>query len=341
MTDAQGRPTSSNATRAILMSNFAFLTSILALSAFIASCTSRALTITWTPSLAPSASAPVMAPTTSPSPIAPRPTPTLLPTRTSKVTPIDTPPPVFLTCPEIDYNQVHFICHGLATSVRAETEPASLDGPDCSYPERHPAYTEFMLSGYPRQNTLHQPQVYVYPVAEYEAMDECVRQVIQDLKTLLGEQPPAPTDNQTFGVLPFLPLPGAMQVFLSKVQYLDFENGSGVRFVTQFSQDYDLINNHKLLYTFQGLTSDRQYYVSVLLPVAALGLPDDYPIDPEEYVRWFKFSLKDYPVGSEAFVPKYMIYVKETTQLLDALDAGRYMPDLDTLDAFIRSLRVN
>ena len=238
------------------------------------------------------------------------------------------------------------MCGGLATSVGAETEPAWLDGPDCSDPGRLPAHTEFALSGYLRQDTLHRPQVDVFPVAEYEAMDECARRVIQALKTLLGERPSSPTGDpspyECFGCgnLPFLPPPGAAQLFLSKVQYLDFENGSGIRFLTQLSQDYDLINNHKLFYTFQGLTSDQQYYVSVLLPVAALGLPDDYPIDPLEYGKWFKFSLKDYPVGSEAFVPKYKIYVKETTQLLDALDAGSYTPNLDTLDAFIRSLRI-
>lgn len=331
--------------RRVMMSNFAFLSFILALSAVLTSCATRAPTVTLTPSRAPPASAP--APSASPSPIASQPAPTSLPTLAPKLTPADTLAPVVLTCPEIEYDQVHFTCHGLATSVEAETEPAALDGPDCSYAERHPAYAEFRLSGYPRQKeTLHRPQVYVFPVAEYEAMDACARQAIQALKTLLGERPslpigaPQPYECLGCGNLPFLPPPAAGQVFLAKVQYLDFENGSGVRFLTQLSQDYDLINNHKLFYTFQGLTSDRQYYVSVILPVAAPILPDNYPIDPLEYVRWYKFSLKDYPVGSEAFVPKHMAYVKETTQQLDALDASSYTPDLDTLDAFIRSLRV-
>ena len=42
----------------------------------------------------------------------------------------------------------------------------------------------------------------------------------------------------------------------SQVQYLDFKNGTGVRYLTQFDQGILPINNYELVYTYQGLTSD-------------------------------------------------------------------------------------
>ena len=33
--------------------------------------------------------------------------------------------------------------------------------------------------------------------------------------------------------------------------------------------------SHELIYHFEGLTDDGQYYVTVILPITAPGLPED------------------------------------------------------------------
>ena len=58
-----------------------------------------------------------------------------------------------------------------------------------------------------------------------------------------------------------------------QVQYLDFKSGTGVRFLTQFNNGMAPVNNHDLIYTFQGLTSDGKYYIAAVLPVTHPDLP--------------------------------------------------------------------
>ena len=70
---------------------------------------------------------------------------------------------------------------------------------------------------------------------------------IADLKNLLATKPAVIT-----GSIPVLPVIPAAQVFHVKPQYLDFKNGSGVGFVTYYSQAVNPITAKDLFYTFQG-----------------------------------------------------------------------------------------
>ncbi|MEO8354588.1 MAG: hypothetical protein ABI621_01610 [Chloroflexota bacterium] len=40
------------------------------------------------------------------------------------------------------------------------------------------------------------------------------------------------------------------------MQVINFQNGRGIRFLTQYAQYPAPINNHELFYHFQGLTND-------------------------------------------------------------------------------------
>ena len=52
-----------------------------------------------------------------------------------------------------------------------------------------------------------------------------------------------------------------------------FVSGIGVRFLTEYAQYFVPVNNHDLFYTYQGLTNDGQYWISVILPINHPDLP--------------------------------------------------------------------
>ena len=81
-------------------------------------------------------------------------------------------------------------------------------------------------------------------------------------------------------------------MFLSKPEYLKFENGSGVRYLTMYGQGFAPINNHDLFYSFQGLTADGRYWVSVIMPVNHPSLQATYddplPADFAQFAENFE-----------------------------------------------------
>jgi hypothetical protein len=162
------------------------------------------------------------------------------------------------------------------------------------------------------------PQIVVYPVAAYSAMHPLAGAQIEQLQALLAARPPTPG-----GSLPYLPLQNAAQVFNSQLAYLAFTNGAGVRYVTAFSQGVTPITNQEIIYTFQGLTDDGQYYVAAFFPVKTAALADTEQVDD-----W------------EAFSVNYSTYVAETKAMLNDLTPLDFTPDLALLDAVVTSLRV-
>ena len=102
-----------------------------------------------------------------------------------------------------------------------------------------------------------------------------------------------------------LPDQKAAQVFHAAEKILPFQNGTGIRYITQYSQaHFPAVDNQGLFYTFQGLTSDGEYYVSVILPVhlTSLGtLPT--PANAEESASSFKTARDLLNQGEPAIQP--------------------------------------
>jgi hypothetical protein len=182
-----------------------------------------------------------------------------------------------------------------------------------------PAHLRFLLDGYALPWTLHEPRVVIYPVAEFEAVSEYAADTIAHLRQLLADRPATP------GTIPPLPPFNAEQLMRAQVAYIDFQNGTGVRFLTQYAQAYVPINNHELFYTFQGLTDDGHTYVAAILPVSHPGLPADqtaYEGDPNTLARNFD------------------AYIAGVEEQLDAQGASSFTPDLSLLDTMLQSLEV-
>lgn len=209
----------------------------------------------------------------------------------------------------------------LTDEVSGQTVPAEDAGEEGPYWANVPEHLLFRFEGYTLANTFHQPELLVYPIADYEVLVPEVADIAGSLQTLLDERPSDPAD-----ALPFLPMFNAGQVFTSQVAYVDFQNGSGVRYLTQYAQSLTVINNHELFYTFQGLTDDGQTYVAAILPVSSPELPVDGMETPGD----------DY----DAWAEDYLNYIDGIATTLNSQPPESYTPSLSTLDAMIATLSV-
>jgi len=203
-------------------------------------------------------------------------------------------------------------------SFQTETVAAISDTENAPYWEILPEYTRVTLQGYPISNHLMQPQIFIYPVEELEKVNEGAVQIVALLQFLL--QSP-----QEIATMPFLPLLNAQQVMHAHIQYLDFKNGQGLRYLTWFSQGIVPVNNYELIYTYQGLTSDGEYYVAAVLPINHPSLPADGTVTGNE---------------PPEFTSDYATYLINVVTNLNPQTANTFTPDLTQLDTLMSSLEI-
>lgn len=222
--------------------------------------------------------------------------------------------------PDIVYEGISFSYDdAIASGVNASTVPAA-DPESVVEWDMYPTHYLFSFTGYTVAAPFHEPRIIVYPVAEYEATNEAARDIAADLRQLLADRPAAPD------TIPALPIWNAAQFMVTQVSYLEFQSGTGVRFITQYGQGASPVNNQDAFYSFQGLTGDGVYYVVAILPVS-------HPS--------FAADAMDVPGGDwNAFADDFMNYIAGMEQQIDALDGGGFAPSLLLLDEMIRSLRV-
>jgi hypothetical protein len=168
-------------------------------------------------------------------------------------------------------------------------------------------------------------QIDVYRAADLRTADR--QDNLAKLQAFLSD-PDEPVDDRQLPLVPWFnaaPLTGA------KVEPIPFESGKGMRFVTEYTQEAAPVTNGGLIYQFQGLTSNRRFYIIGLLPLRSDVLADDYeaPI-PDDGVP--------FPgVDSHQLVD----YYAQITEVLDANRSDDFSPSLDTLDSLIESIEVS
>ena len=170
----------------------------------------------------------------------------------------------------VTLNNVSFtIPLGVAKDSQSEMVSAVSDANNAAPFELAPAHLEFTLTGYQLQNKLLEPQIFVYPAEEYAKLNPIAGEQIQKVKTIIAGS------QLTSETMPVVPSFNATQQIASKMQVINFQNGRGIRFLTQYAQYPSSINNHELFYHFQGLTNDGKYYVVAALPVSSSILAED------------------------------------------------------------------
>ena len=176
------------------------------------------------------------------------------------------------------------------------------------------------FTGYILADTFHEPIINIYPVQDFISIEPTVADRVTELQKIIQEKSENP------GNIPILPFWNAAQVFLSNPVYLDFQNGSGIRYLTQYGQAIMPINNHDLFYSFQGLTSDGKYWISAILPVNHPSIQATYD-DP-------------LPADYEQFMANYEQYKTLLRANLDTQPPETFTPSLADLDAMINSIVV-
>lgn len=151
----------------------------------------------------------------------------------------------------------------------------------------------------------------VYPVAGMEASD------VTYLQQIILQRDP----NLTSIELPFVI--GAAQLYITKVSYVPFVDGLGVRFIAQYAHDVWPSMSYSLVLYYGGLTSDGRYYVLAGIPLRVPSLPDDLLYDAFDYDTFFQYFDE---------------YVADVRMRLDQLSDDDFDPMLASLDAVLGTI---
>ncbi|MHB8630235.1 MAG: hypothetical protein ACYDBJ_24665 [Aggregatilineales bacterium] len=185
-----------------------------------------------------------------------------------------------------------------------------------------PEHTAFTFGAVDPKNIYNLPTLLVYNVSAINKLGPDDQKLLDTLRQMFKNQPdPTPIDS----ILGFPQIP-AGQVFHAKNQYLNFQGGSGIRFVPFYAQDVGPLTGDRLSYTFYGLTDDGKYYVALTIPLTTSVLQGNDKAMPNE---------SDPNIGT-----LYPAYVKQTVAKLDKAGPKDFSPSLDDLDALAQSITI-
>lgn len=278
-----------------------------------------------TQSTPPTAESPTSSPTLIPTEL---PTSTALPAEPTATLPTTATP---FPGTRVSFGNVTLVIPpGLANGLSGLQQPAILNDQQGAPWELTPGHTQLTLEGYALQDKFHTPQLFIYPA---DAYTELIPPAASNLLFLRGlaAQPETPLTPE---ILPGIPFFNAAQVFASAIQPLGFQNGMGVRFLTEYAQYFAIINNTDLFYEYQGLTTDGKYYVIAILPVTSPLLPagpDPASTVPDGGIIHPQFDDPNADWGT---------YYADATNLLNGTSPDSFAPTLAQLDALISSLQI-
>ena len=183
---------------------------------------------------------------------------------------------------------------------------------------------------YVLQGKFHQPQIYVYPAQAYAELVPPAFESLHRLNNILGN----PSGPISADQLPAVPFFNAQQVFASNIQTISFQNGEGVRFLTEYAQYTAPVNNHELFYHFQGVTRDGAYYIIAILPITVPVLAETSD------------AVAVLPPGGIAYPDitdpnaDWQGYYAAVTDLLNATSPDAFTPTITQLDLLIQSMQI-
>jgi hypothetical protein len=232
----------------------------------------------------------------------------------------------------------------LAPWVEAQTVPAVSVSDQIMFAESHPAYAQIRFVGFqggrsydlpmlPRENNI--AQVMVFQTADFPGFGDDSPQgfvaQMQALNELLASGVDAARCAQPLmdaPALPFLPWVNSKQSLCAQPRIIEFTGGSGIRYLTYYSQDPSPVLDQKVFYTFQGLTDDGKFHVSAAFPIQTGIFPTEAPACP-------KCGEPDY----NPFEDWNTLLSEQLTQL-NAQPEDDFAPSLQLLDELIHSIQI-
>ena len=170
--------------------------------------------------------------------------------------------------------------------------------------------------------------VRVYAVSALEGYPKASRELAR-LQALLDERPDPATleeiDRRQVVDMPILPVDdAAAQIIAARVAYIDTPELTGIAYLTGFAQDLIPVTRDDLQYTFQGLSTDGRWYVAVNWRIRARVLPRSFT------------NAQARRIGRNART--WGRYIRDTVATLDDASVASFRPNLDALDALVRSI---
>lgn len=222
--------------------------------------------------------------------------------------------------PELIHNSLSFSLDPALGTDYESMIIAESTGADKAYFDIYPEYTELTIKNYPLSGAAQEPRIYLFPIGRFcELLPDLLPGRLADLQALIAG------GDATSDELPLLPVINSSQMFVSQVKLITFQNGTGIRYITQYAQGIVPINNQEMFYTFQGLTSDGEHWVAVILPISNSLLPADGMNPPNGQ------SMED-------FANNYRTYLTETATQLNAQSPDSFTPTIAGVDALVNSI---
>jgi hypothetical protein len=235
-------------------------------------------------------------------------TPTITPTATAS----PTPQALAVNYANIQLAIPSNLANGTTDVTTTDIEPPYIN-PSAG---QMPQHTKIILNGYPVQGASWQPQIIVFNAGQYARYTDSTQHIISGLRSMHYQHgQPLPEG-----------LPSGQ--FNADVQSINFANGNGIRYLTQFDESPLPANNRELFYYFHGITNDGNYYVQVVLPIQAPFLAsDNNPNSP--------LPRNGIPFHGD------QSYFNAIEQQLNATPPNQFSPSLTSLDALVQSITIS
>lgn len=251
------------------------------------------------------------------------------PTSTATITPTPVPTPGDT---RYDLDGISFVvpaCMALRPVV--ETIPAAILDPNGGPMMYYPAHRQVTYGSYPLHGKFFEPLLRVFPVAEFEPMSDMSADRIARMREVLKDQTIEPKNT-----IPLLPGYNAAQVFHAQVKFIDFRSGKGVRWLTELAQYSAPVNNRDLFYSYQGMTSDGKYWISVMLPVNTAYLQETWDSIEVPVGGLMQPSATDFNRED-----KLKTYYALMLLMLNNTPDDAYTPALNCLDGLVSSISIS
>lgn len=256
------------------------------------------------------------------------------PTAESLASPLPTSAQSAVTAPNVEFEGISFnldyqLANAWAYEVTSPPDPAS------DNPFQTPSYYQLDFQGFvvpagSDSRGWRVPRLYIIPVANMQSFPGggYGTSALSQLQQILASKPAVISEKMP--VVPHWINFNNGEVFHSNMQYLNFQNGSGVRFLAEYAQSAFPVGK-VISYIFQGLTNDGNYYVSLTLPISQTAL--------DQYNDPYNTSISD-EASYQVFAANYASYLQGAVAILETTPASNFTPDLGRLDALIQSLSV-
>lgn len=171
--------------------------------------------------------------------------------------------------------------------------------------------------------------LYVVPTSEaklsakeFQRKFPTVASAAKDLAALLKASSASTKDT------PIFPWQDASTPFEAKKKQISLKNGKAIRYVGEYLIEPDVVDNARLVYSAQGLSTDGKFYISVMAPLKAKSLPDKSDLSKWSQDKYKKFSAD------------FSKYGAQVGAKLDKLPSSSFTPSIDELDLLVQSIKI-